>query len=155
MKKLLFFVLLILSTTCFSQNYISGSYSYYNGGGTFGTQSMATLEYGKYIKNTGTVGLAMGLTAFTGGRLYTELRPTLIVFERNSFSLSTTIGAGYVFNNPEEILTEYCITTSYTFSNGISLSTFGGVYNFNGRNSSSKFTFVGTGLSYSLKKKNL
>ena len=84
MKKLLLVLTLLFSLSGFGQQkYVSGSFSYYDGGGSFGTQAMATAEVGTYIHDVATVGLAGGVTSFSGGHAYLEVRPSLMVWSSN------------------------------------------------------------------------
>ena len=153
MKKLLLLIALMFSLSGFGQQkYVSGSFSYYDGGGSFNQQAMATVEVGTYIHDVATVGLAGGVTSFTGNA-YLEVRPSLMVWSSNQFSVSGTIGAGYVFNSTQSFLTEYCGTMTYTTPKGLGFSIFAGGYKFNGANDFSKYTFIGTGISYTLPKK--
>lgn len=150
MKKLVTILALVACMSVNAQTYVSGSFSYYNGGGEFSQQAMATVEVGKTINNTLSLGVAGGVTAFSGGNYYAEFRPSMILWSYKNFSVSGTLGAGYVFNSTKSFLTEYCGSMNYGISDNWSVSFFGGGYNFNGQSSASKYTFVGTGLTFTI-----
>lgn len=152
MKKVMLLLSLAIGMIASSQTYVSGSFSHYDGKGTFSQQGQVTVEVGRVVHDVATLGVAMGTTSLSHGKAYTEFRPTLTIWSHNQFSLCGTLGAGYVFDSSQSFLTEYCGTACYTFKNNVSLSIFGGGYKFNGRNSFSKYTFVGTGVTYTFQK---
>lgn len=153
MRKLTLLLVIVVGITANAQTYVSGSFSYYDGAGSFNQQSMATIEMGRYIHEVATVGIAAGRTSFSSGKTYIEFRPSLVAWNNRQFTLAGTLGAGYVFDSPEKLLTEYCGTMSYNLrGDKWSISIFAGGYHFNGKQSSSKYTFVGTGISYTFKK---
>lgn len=153
MKKLLTILAVFLTLgVSAQQSYVSGSYSFYNSPGTFSQKSMGTLEVGRYVHNVATLGIAAGVTSFSGGKAYVEFRPSLIVWSSNQFSLSGTLGAGYIFDSPQSFLSEYTGTASYSFKNNMSVSVFAGGYKFSGKRISSDYTFVGTGLTINIPK---
>ena len=153
MKNSIIIFLLLTSSFIHAQTYISGSFSYYNGTGTFNEKAMGTLEVGRTIKDILSLGIAVGKTSFSAGDTYIEFRPSLTVWSKNNLSLSGTLGAGYIFNTPQSFLTEYCATMTYSLSSNFSLCIFTGGYKFDGKSSSNSYTFVGTGISFIFNKK--
>lgn len=150
MKKLLTILALFVTLSVQSQVYVSPSFSYYNGPGEFEQNGMATVEIGKSFGNVFFLGVAGGVTSFKGGNKYLEFRPSAVLYTYKRLSVIGSLGAGYVWNTEEKILTEYCGTISYALDDRWALNFFGGGYNFNGKESSSKYTFVGTGLTFTI-----
>ena len=150
--KILTILALAIKMVANAQTYVSGSFSYYNGTGTFGEKGMATAEVGRTIHDVLSLGVAVGRTSFTNGRTYVEFRPTLAVWSKNNFTLSGTLGVGHIFDFPQSFLTEYCATLSYSFSPNLGISMFGGGYKFDGKNVADNYTFVGTGITYIFSK---
>ncbi len=147
MKKILFVLGIFASFGAFSQkNYVSANYSYYNGAGTFGQQSMVTLEVGRDFGGV-SVGIAGGVTAFTNGNAYVEARVSPTLWKSGRWSVSGTLGAGHILNSPEYLLTEYGASVNCLVSKSVTLNISSGAYNFNGKNVSSKYSYVGTGVS--------
>lgn len=152
MKKLMLILALVAATVVNAQNfYLSPSVSVFNGTGTFSEKAMPTLEIGRTFEDVFSAGVAVGRTSFhESGKYYVEFRPTLTVFSKGAFSASGTLGAGYIFDSPQNFLTEYCGTMSVKLSKLTSLSIFAGGYKFEGKDVSNKYTFVGTGLTFTL-----
>ncbi len=152
MKKLIvMFALCAISALGYSQAYVSPSFSYYDGVGQFKDKAMLTLEVGKTINETLSVGVAGGVLNFRDYTPYVELRPTVTVLSLNNVSLSGTLGVGYVFNQHENLLVELGTNLGYSFSDKFTWNLGAGLYKFNGENSASKATYVSTGFTYSLK----
>lgn len=150
MKKVLTILAVLATTALSAQYYVSGSFSVFNGTGTFCEKAMPTLEVGRSLDAL-SVGIAGGRTSFhESGKYYVELRPSLTVFSKGNFSAAGTIGVGYIFDSGQNFLTEYCGTMSYAFKRKWSASLFAGGYKFEGKNLSTKYTFIGTGLTYTL-----
>ena len=152
MKKLLVILALAVGMTAGAQTYVNGSFSYYNGAGTFGNQSMGTVEVGRYLQDDFTIGVANGVTAFTNGSLYTEVRPTFY-YTSNKFSQGFVIGAGVVWNSDTPFMVEWGTSTCYQINPRWGVSIAIGGYNFNGKLFSSEYTYFGTGITYIFKKK--
>lgn len=150
MKKLLTILAMVMAMTASAQVYVSGSFSYYNAPGSFEENGMATVEVGKSFGNIFFLGVAGGVTSFKGANKYVEFRPSAILYTYKKLSIIGSLGAGYVWDSPEKILTEYCGTMSYALSSNWALNFFGGGYSFLGKESSSKATFVGTGLTLTI-----
>jgi hypothetical protein len=150
MKKLLTILALTIGLGLNAQIYVSPSFSYYNGPGTFEQNGMATLEIGKSFNNVFFLGVAGGVTSFSGMNTYVEFRPSAVLYTYKKLSVIGSLGAGYVWDSPEKVLTEYCGTISYTLDDRWAVNFFGGGYNFNGKESSSKYTFVGTGFTFTI-----
>src|SRR5687768_395949 len=150
MKKLLTILAMVMALTANSQVYVSPSFSYYNGPGTFEENGMASLEIGKSFDNVFFLGVAGGVTSFAGKNAYVEFRPSATLYTYKKLSVIGSLGVGYIWDTPEKILTEYCGTISYALSNRWAVNFFGGGYQFNGKESSSKYTFVGTGFTFTI-----
>lgn len=154
MKKVALILAMMVSLAASAQVYVSASFSHYNGGGNFNQQGMVTGEIGYTIQKTLSLGVAGGVTSFSNTNPYLEFRPSVTLWSYRNFSVSGSLGAGYVFNTPENFLTEYCGTINWAFAGNLSASVFGGGYSFNGKQSASKYTFVGAGLTLSLGRNN-
>lgn len=154
MKKVILLAGILLSLTVGAQTYVSGSFSYYNGTGTFAQKSMGTIELGRVVKNVATLGLAVGKTNFSAGKTYVEFRPSFMVWQNRGFYLSGTLGGGYIFDSPQDFLMEYCVNGGYNVSERWVVSIFAGAYKFDGKSLTSNYTFCGTGITYVFKKKN-
>lgn len=152
MKKLsLLLLLCTFSVLAHSQSYVNPSFSYYNGEGKFKDKAMASLEVGAVVNDVLSLGVAGGVLDFQEYTPYVEFRPSVTVFTYDRVSVSATLGAGYVFRKQENLLVELAGTLAYSLGSNTSLSVFAGQYRFNGNHSSSTATFIGTGLSISLK----
>ena len=148
MKRIMLIVAIFASIGAAAQkNYVSASYSYYNGAGTFGQQSMATVEVGRDFGNV-CVGIAGGVTAFTNGDAYVEARVSPTLWKSGRWSVSGTLGVGHVINSPAYLLTEYGGSINCLISKNVTLNLSSGAYNFNGKNVSSKATYIGTGIGF-------
>lgn len=153
MKRIAFTIFGLLAGLFLSaQTYLSTSYSYYNTAGTFAQNSMATVEVGTYVHNVASLGIAAGITSFSGGKAYVEFRPSLILWTNNQFALTGTLGGGYIFDSPESFLAEYCGTFSYTLKDGNTVSAFMGGYKFSGKRSASAYSFSGIELTFNISK---
>lgn len=150
MRKVLTVVAVLLSMVSFSQTYVNGLFSYYDGTGTFGQKSMGTVEVGR-TWDVLSVGVAGGVTSFTGGNAYLEVRPSVTVFQKDRVSVSATLGAGYVFDSPTNLLVEVSGSGNLSLNKNWSLSLFAGKYRFNGKRVATTATFVGTGVTYIFK----
>ena len=147
MKKVLVVLAVFASLCTFAQkNYVSASYSYYNGAGTFGQQSMITAEVGRDFGGV-CVGIAGGVTAFTNGNAYVEARVSPTLWKSGRWSVSGSLGVGHIIDAPTYLLTEYGGSVNCLVSKTVTWSLSSGAYNFNGKNVASKFTYVGTGFS--------
>lgn len=158
MKKLLLFLALFITTTVMSQDvlptkpsYVTASFSYYNGGGTFSQQGSATLEVGKYLQDDFTLGLATGITAFSKGKPFLEIRPTFY-YTSNKFSQGFTLGGGYVFELPTHYLLEWSTSTNFSVTDRVGVGIFIGGYNFNGKLLAAEYSFAGVSITYIFKK---
>lgn len=152
MKKLLTILALAVGMTAGAQTYVNGSFSYYNGAGTFSNQGMATIEVGRYLQEDFTAGIAVGTTSFSGGNMYIEARPTFY-YSSGKFSQGFTIGVGYVFNSSAPFMVEWGTSTNFQFSKqwGIALAV--GAYNFNGELFAADYSYFGTSVTYTFKRK--
>ena len=150
MKKVLLVLMLFISAVSFSQTYVSGSVSIYNRTGNFDNKGMATVEVGK-TWDVFSIGLAGGVTSFSQGNAYLELRSSVKVFEKGKVSLSPNLGVGYVFDSNTDYLVEYGGTCNLSLNKNHAISLFAGVYHFNGTNAYNKATFTGVGYTYTFK----
>lgn len=149
MKKLFIVSMVALSGLfCSAQNYVSGSLSYYNGSGTFCQQAMPTVELGVTVSKV-SLGIAGGFTAFSKGDFYTEFRVSPTIWEKGRFCISGSLGAGYVFNKANQLLTEYGGGVAYSLSNRLSVGLFAGKYYFSGKTVASSATFTGVSTTVS------
>ena len=147
MKKVLVILAVFASLCTFAQkNYVSASYSYYNGAGTFGQQAKATVEVRRDVGSV-CVGTAGGVTAFTNGNAYVEARVSPTLWKSGRWSVSGSLGVGHIIDAPTYLLTEYGGSVNCLISKTVTWSLSSGAYNFNGKNVASKFTYVGTGFS--------
>lgn len=147
MKKVLVILAIFASIGAAAQkNYVSASYSYYNGAGTFGQQSMVTVEVGRDFGNV-CVGIAGGVTAFTNGNAYVEARVSPTLWKSGRWSVSGSLGVGHIIDAPTYLLTEYGGSVNCLLGKNVTWRLSSGAYNFNGKNVASKATYVGTGFS--------
>ena len=152
MKKLLILLALAVGMTAGAQTYVNGSFSYYNGAGSFSSQGMGTVEVGRYLQDDFTAGIAVGTTSFSGGNLYAEVRPTFY-YTSGKFSQGFTIGAGYVFNSSTPFMVEWATSTNFQFSKQWGVGVAVGGYNFNGKLFAADYSYFGTSVTYIFKRK--
>ena len=149
MKKLFLISMIFMSGLfCSAQSYVSTSLSYYNGSGTFCQQAIPTVEVGVTFSKV-SVGIANGFTSFNDGSFYSELRVSPTLWEKGRWSVSGSLGAGYVFNKANQLLTEYGGGIGYSLSKAVSVGLFAGKYNFSGKTVSSSATFTGAAVTFS------
>lgn len=129
------------------KTYVSASLSYYNGSGPFCQQAQPTVEFGITGSNI-SVGIANGFTAFNDGNFYSELRISPTFWQSGRWAVSGSLGAGYVFNKANQLLTEYSGGVGYSVSDKVSVSLFAGKYYFSGKTISSSATFSGAGVTF-------
>lgn len=151
MKKLLLtFAIVALSLVGFGQTYVSPSVSFYNGTGSFSQRTQATVEVGR-TWDAFSLGLAGGVLDLTKqAKAYAEARATFTAFQKGKVSLSGTLGAGRIFDSPENFLTELGVTGGVAINKNVGVNLSAGKYFFNGTNSASQASYIGVGLQFSL-----
>ena len=152
MKKAFAILLALFPLFVGAQTYVSFSPSIYNGTGTFREKAMFTLEVGRTF-DVFNLGLAYGKTNLAkqeGGDTtnFIQIRPTLNLFSFQKFSAGVTLGIGKVFGAEQNLMTEFAYSINYMPNQNLFFSLFQGRYNFDGRESASRFSFFGATIGY-------
>lgn len=149
---LLLVVILILSSTCFSQTYISLAPSLSNNAGTFGEKANFAFEVGRQW-DVFSMGIDYGRT--TMGKMkgkdtanYLELRPNLNIFQQGRFTNTFTAGIGYIFNAEQSLMTELTSGIEYACNDKLHVNVYFGQYYYSGRYAASTETFFGVSLMW-------
>jgi len=104
------------------------------------------------------IGLSAGrLTSLKSGRdttLYLEFRPTINVFSKGRFAEALCLGAGYVVNAKQGLMTEVCNSINFNISEMWAIAVLQGYYYFDGVNSSRGAQFMGLNLTYNFLRKH-
>lgn len=87
------------------------------------------------------------------GKWYTEIRPSLNVFQQGKLKSTIIIGAGYVFGSEQFLLTEITTGMEYTNNSQFSYSLKAGTYYFTGNGVGSNQVFFGLSALYFFKNK--
>lgn len=100
------------------------------------------------------IGLAAGTvsTKYADTSRFVELRPTINVFSKGRFAESLCLGAGYVFNTKQALMTEICNSINFNISETMALAVNQGYVFFDGTNSSRSAQYVGLSLTYNFLK---
>lgn len=83
---------------------------------------------------------------------FLEVRPTINVFSKGRFSESLCLGAGYVFNAKEGMLTEICNNINFNISEKVAVSVAQAYIFFDGVNSHRSSQYMGFNVTYNLLK---
>jgi len=147
MKKFMVLLLSLLSSTCFSQTYISLAPSLSNNPGTFSEKANFAFEIGKQW-DVFSLGLDYGrinLAKMDGKDTanYIEIRPNLNIFQQGRWTNTFTAGIGYIFNSQQSMMTELTSGIEYTCNDQLHLNVYLGQYYYSGRYASSQETFFG------------
>jgi hypothetical protein len=132
--------------------YIQLYYSLTNTAGTLGGKSNLSVEIGKQW-NVFSLGLDVGKTTLEriSGRdtsFYFEIRPNLNIFQQGRFTNTLTAGIGYVFQAPNNFMTELTSGIEYTATDRLHLNVNFGQFYYSGRYTASSATFFGVSASY-------
>src|SRR6201996_5652011 len=142
-----FFLLYLLTGSCFSQTYISLAPSLSNNAGTFGEKANFAFEIGRQW-DVFSLGIDYGRTNLgkVHGRdtaNYLELRPNLNIFQEGKFTNTFTAGIGYIFAAQQTLLTELTSGIEYSWTDQIHINVYFGQYYYSGRIAASTETFFG------------
>lgn len=135
-----------------SQVYLQLYYSLTNTPGTLGGKSNLSLELGKQW-DVFSMGVDVGKTTLEAihGRdtsFYLEVRPNLNIFQQGRFTNTLTVGIGYVFAAPNNLLTELTSGIEYSANEHLHLNANFGQFYYSGRYTASSVTFFGLSASY-------
>jgi hypothetical protein len=104
------------------------------------------------------IGLSAGrLSSLKAGRdtaIYLEFRPTINVFSKGRFAEALCLGAGYVFNARQALMTEVCNSINFNISEIWAIAVAQGYFYFDGTNSSRGAQFMGINLTYNFLRKH-
>jgi hypothetical protein len=100
------------------------------------------------------IGLATGaLNSRKSGRdtvQYIEFRPTINVFSSGRFAEGLCLGAGYVFNAKQGLMTEICNSINFNISTTVAVAVTQGYEFFDGTNSNRSRQYMGFAFTYNL-----
>ncbi len=155
MKKIKPLILLLfISSSLFSQTYLTLTPLISNTNGSMMDKTNLSLELG-HQWDVFSLGLVGGRTSLAKMKndttLYAELRANLNVFKQGDFTNTFTIGAGYMFNAKNYFITELTYTIEYALTKQIHLNILAGQYFYSGLNTMSEETIVGFSLIYFFK----
>ncbi|MBL4675077.1 MAG: hypothetical protein JKY70_02555 [Mucilaginibacter sp.] len=100
------------------------------------------------------IGLATGQfnSARSDTARYLEFRPTINVFSKGRFSEALCLGAGYVLNAKQGLVTEICNSINFNISENLAIAVTQGYCFFDGTNDSRSAQYMGFSLTYNLLK---
>src|ERR1700748_1333468 len=102
------------------------------------------------------IGLASGMINSLGsGRdtvRYLEFRPTINIFSKGRFAEGLCLGAGYLFNGKQGLMTEICNSINFNISEKVAVAVTQGYCFFDGTNSSRTAQYMGFALTYNFLK---
>lgn len=129
--------------------------TYVNTTGSFRKRFSPSVEVGRTY-GIFDIGLAAGKLNIAGSgsdtTSFLEFRPTINVFSKGRFSESLFLGAGYVFNAKERMLTEICNNINFNISEKVAVSVAQAYIFFDGVNSHRNSQYMGFNLTYNLLK---
>jgi hypothetical protein len=134
--------------------YVTASTNFFvNTKGGFAKRFAPALELGRTY-GIFDIGLATGMFNTLNGDTsrYLEFRPTINVFSKGRFSESFCLGAGYVFNSKQALVTEICNAINFDISENLAVAVTQGYCFFDGTNSSRSAQYMGFSVTYNFLK---
>jgi len=136
--------------------YITGATNVFvNTKGGFGKRFSPSVEFGRTF-GIFDIGLATGRmnSVASGGDTtrFLEFRPTINIFSKGRFAEGLCLGAGYVFNAKQALMTEICNSINFNISENVALAVVQGYYFFDGTNSSRNTQYMGFTFTYNFLK---
>ena len=134
--------------------YVSASANIFvNTRGGFAKRFAPAIEFGRTY-GIFDIGLATGVFSalYADSSHYLEFRPTINVFSSGRFSEALCLGAGYVFNTKQGLMTEICNSINFNISENIAVAVNQGYCFFDGTNSSRTAQYFGFSFTYNLLK---
>ncbi len=121
--------------------------------GGFAKRFAPALEFGRTY-GIFDIGLATGVfsTLYADTSRYLEFRPTINVFSKGRFAESLCLGAGYVFNARQGLMTEICNSIDFNISETMAIAVNQGYLFFDGTNSSRSAQYFGFSFTYNFLK---
>jgi len=101
------------------------------------------------------IGLASGqLNTLPGSDTahYIELRPTINIFSKGRFAESLCLGAGYVINGKQGLMSEICNGINFNVSTTFAVAMLQGYMFFDGTNNARSTQYIGINLTYNFLK---
>jgi hypothetical protein len=101
------------------------------------------------------IGLATGkLNTLNGNDTarYIEIRPTINVFSKGRFAESLCLGAGYVINSKQALMSEICNGINFNVSTTVAIAMVQGYMFFDGTNSARSTQYIGLNFTYNFLK---
>jgi hypothetical protein len=104
------------------------------------------------------IGLATGRVNFIGPGSdtthYIEFRPTINIFSSGRFAEGLCLGAGYLFNGKQGLMTEICNSINFNISTRVAIAVTQGYYFFDGTNNSRSTQYMGFAFTYNFLRKH-
>ena len=83
---------------------------------------------------------------------YIEFRPTINIFSAGRFAEGLCLGAGYIFNAKQGLMTEICNSINFNISTTVAVAVTQGYEFFDGTNSSRSRQYMGFAFTYNFLK---
>lgn len=129
--------------------------AYVNTTGNFAKRFSPVIEFGRTY-GIFDIGLATGrlnsLNAGSDTTQYLEFRPTINVFSKGRFSEALCLGAGYVINAKQGLMTEICNTINFNVSETVAIAVAQGYCFFDGTNNNRSAQYMGFNITYNFLK---
>jgi len=104
------------------------------------------------------LGLATGrinsLSSGSDTTRYIEFRPTINIFSKGRFAEGLCLGAGYLFNAKQGLMTEICNSINFNISERWAVAVTQGYYFFDGTNDSRSTQYMGFAVTYNFLKEH-
>ncbi len=104
------------------------------------------------------IGLATGrINSLSSGgdtTRYIEFRPTINIFSKGRFAEGLCLGAGYLFNAKQGLMTEICNSINFNISERWAVAVTQGYYFFDGINDSRSTQYMGFAVTYNFLKEH-
>ncbi len=128
-----------------------------NSKGNFAKRFSPSFEFGRTY-GIFDIGIAAGklntISLGSDTTNFMEFRPTINIFSKGRFSEALCLGAGYVFNADQGLMTEICNSINFNISEIWTVSVLQGYYYFDGTNSSRGTQYMGLNVTYNFLKKH-
>lgn len=122
---------------------------YVNTHGGFAKRFAPALEFGRTY-GIFDIGLATGRLNSLGRDTthYIEFRPTINIFSAGRFAEGLCLGAGYIFQAKQQLMTEICNSINFNISTRVAVAVTQGYAFFDGTNNSRTGQYMGFSFTY-------
>jgi len=123
--------------------------------GSFTKRFAPSVEFGRTY-GIFDIGLAAGRLNSTKSAsdtsFFIEIRPTINIFSKGRFSEALCLGAGWVVNARDGLVTEICNSINFNVSENVAIAVVQGYYFFDGANDNRSTQYMGINVTYNFLK---